>query len=124
MLVAIIWIFGYSVNWMYTGFGIILCAAVMLPKFSAAKILPNPKLKNKRKIFIQGRSKQYGFASQEFLVVRGNGWGFLWSGRHTRRWKEVGVCQFQFPSLIPFISSRHLLPPTISEGFFFRFKFL
>ena len=54
--------------------------------FSAAKILPNPKLKNKRKIFIQGRSKQYGFASQEFLVVRGNGLGFLWSGRHTRRW--------------------------------------
>ena len=91
MLVAIIWIFGYSVNWMYTGFGIILCAAVMLPKFSAAKILPNPKLKNKRKIFIQGRSKQYGFASQEFLVVRGNGWGFLWSGRHTRSWKGVGV---------------------------------
>ena len=43
MLVAIIWIFGYSVNWMYTGFGIILCAAVMLPKFSATKILPNPK---------------------------------------------------------------------------------
>ena len=93
MLVAIIWIFEYSVNWMYTGFGIILCAAVMLSKFSAAKILPNPKLKNKRKIFIQGRSKQYGFASQEFLVVRGNGWGFLWSGRHTRRWKGVGVCQ-------------------------------
>ena len=93
MLVVIIWIFGYSVNWMYTGFGIILCAAVMLPKFSAAKILPNPKLKNKRKIFIQGRRKQYGFASQEFLVVRGNGWGFLWSGRHTRRWKGVGVCQ-------------------------------
>ena len=50
MLVAIIWIFGYSVNLMYTRFGIILCAAIMLPKFSAAKILPNPKLKNKRKI--------------------------------------------------------------------------
>ena len=93
MLVAIIWIFGYSVNWMYTGFGIILCAAVMLSKFSAAKILPNPKLKNKRKIFIQGRSKQYGFALQKFLLVRGNGWGFLWSGRHTRGWKGVGVCQ-------------------------------
>ena len=44
MLVAIIWIFGYSVNWMYIGFGIILWAAVMLSKFSAAKILPNPKL--------------------------------------------------------------------------------
>ena len=39
MLVAIIWIIGYSVNWMYTGFGIILCAAVMLLKFSTAKIL-------------------------------------------------------------------------------------
>ena len=52
MLVAMFGYFGYSVNWMYTGFGILLCAAVMLPKFSAAKILPNPKLKkNKRKIF-------------------------------------------------------------------------
>ena len=83
MLVAI---FRYSVNWMYIGFGIIVYAAVMLPKFSAAKILPNPELKNKRKIFIRGFSKQYDFASQGFLVVRGNGWGFLWSGRHTRRW--------------------------------------
>ena len=37
-----------AIFWMYTGFGIKLCAAVMLPKFfSAAKILPNPKLKNK-----------------------------------------------------------------------------
>ena len=61
--------------------------------FSAAKILPNPKLKNKRKFFIGGFSKQCGFASHEFLVVRGNGWGFLWSGRHTHRWKGVGVCQ-------------------------------
>ena len=52
MLVAIIWIFGYSVNWMYTGFGIILCAAVMLPKFSAAKILPNPKLKKIKEKFL------------------------------------------------------------------------
>ena len=43
--------------------------------FSAAKILPNPKLKNKRKIFIGGFSKQHGFASHEFLVVRGNGMG-------------------------------------------------
>ena len=64
--------------------------------FSAAKILPNPKLKNKRKIFIGGFSKQYGFASQDFLVVRGNGWGFLWSGRHTRRWKGVGLCQIHY----------------------------
>ena len=53
--------------------------------FSAAKVLPNPKLKNKRKSFIGGLSKQYGFVSQGFLVVRGNGWRFLWSGRHTRR---------------------------------------
>ena len=41
--------------------------------FTAAKILPNPKLEKERKIFIQGLSKQYGFASQKFLVVRGNG---------------------------------------------------
>ena len=46
--------------------------------FTATKILPNPKLGKERKIFIRGLSKQYGFASQEFLVVRGNGWGFLW----------------------------------------------
>ena len=88
-----VWIFGYSVYWMYTGFGIKLYAAVMLPKFSAAKILQNPKLKNKRKIFMGGFSKKYGFASQEFLVVRGNGWRFLWSGRHACRRKGVGVCQ-------------------------------
>ena len=38
-----------AIFWMYTGFGIRLCAAVMLPKFfSAAKILPNPKLKKKK----------------------------------------------------------------------------
>ena len=53
--------------------------------FSAANILPNPKFEKKKK-FIGGFSKQYGFASQGFLVVRGNGWGFLWSGRHARRW--------------------------------------
>ena len=47
MLVAM---FGYSINWMYTGFGITLYVAVMVPKFSAAKILSNPKLENKRKI--------------------------------------------------------------------------
>ena len=39
-----------AIFWMYIGFGIRLCAAVMLPKFfSAAKILPNPKLKKKIK---------------------------------------------------------------------------
>ena len=38
-----------AIFWMYTGFGIKLCAAVMLPKFSAAKILPNPKFKKKIK---------------------------------------------------------------------------
>ena len=58
---------------MYIGFGIILYAAVMLPRFTVAKILPNPKLEKERKICIRGLSKQYGFASQEFLVVRGNG---------------------------------------------------
>ena len=58
--------------------------------FSAAKILPNPKLKNKRKFFIGGFSKQYDFASQAFLVVRGNDWGFLWSSRHTRLCKGGG----------------------------------
>ena len=41
--------------------------------FTVAKILPNPKLEKERKIFIRGLNKQYGFASQEFLVVRGNG---------------------------------------------------
>ena len=68
--------------------------------FSAAMILSNPKLKNKRKIFIGGFSKQYSFASQEFLVIRGNSWGFLWSGRHTRRWKGVGVCHIPCPFTI------------------------
>ena len=58
---------------MYTGFGTILYAAVMLPRFfPLLRFLPNPKLKNKRKIFIGGFSKQYVFASKEFLVVRGN----------------------------------------------------
>ena len=62
--------------------------------FSAAKILPNPKLEKERKKKFYTRFKQaYGFASQGFLVVRGNGWGFLWSGLHTCRWKGVGVCQ-------------------------------
>ena len=68
--------------------------------FSAAKILPNPKLKNKRKIFIEGFSKQYGFASQEFLVVRGNDWGFLWSGRHTCRCKGVGCVKLVSEQLV------------------------
>ena len=54
--------------------------------FSAAKILPNPKLEKERKNFIRGLRKEYGFVSQEFLVVRGNGWGFLWSGLHSCRW--------------------------------------
>ena len=65
----------------------------------AAEVLPLPRFyqilswKKKEKFFIRGLSKQYGFASQGFLVVRGNDWGFLWSGRHTRHWKGVGVCQ-------------------------------
>ena len=65
-------------------------AAEIFPLLRFYQIL---SLKNKRKFFIGGLSKQYDFASQGFLVVRGNGWGFLWSGRHTRRWKGVGVCQ-------------------------------
>ena len=64
-------------------------AAEVFPLLRFYQIL---SLKNKIKIFIGGLSKQYGFASQGFLVVRGNGWGFLLSGRHTRRWKGVGVC--------------------------------
>ena len=48
----------------------------------AAEILSNPKLE-KGKIFIGVFSKQYGFASQKFLVVRDYGLGFLWGGRHT-----------------------------------------
>ena len=90
MLVAMFGYFGYSVNSMYTGFGIRLCAAEVFPLLRFYQIL---SLKNKRKIFIGGFSKQYGFASQGFLVVRGNGWGFLWSGRHACRRKGVGVCQ-------------------------------
>ena len=46
---------------------------------NAAEIFENHKLE-KGKNFIRVESKQYGFASQEFLVVRGNGWRFLWSG--------------------------------------------
>ena len=42
----------------------------------AAEILQNPKWRKgkkiKIKIFIRDLSKQYGFASQDFLVVRGN----------------------------------------------------
>ena len=62
-----------------------MCSRHAAEIFSAAKILPNPKFEKIKKKFIGGLSKQYGFASQGFLVVRGNGWGFLWSGRHTRR---------------------------------------
>ena len=61
--------------------------------FTAAKILPNPKLENQRKIFIRGLSKQYGFASQEFLVVRGNGWGFSVEWPAHPPLVGVGVCQ-------------------------------
>ena len=64
----------------YTGFGIILYAAVMLLRFYRCQDFTKSQVrKSKRKIFIRGLSKQYGFASQEFLVVRGNGWGFMWS---------------------------------------------
>ena len=55
-------IFGYSVNWMYTGFELYYMKSSCCRSFFAAKILPNPKLKNERKIFIRGLSKQYDFA--------------------------------------------------------------
>ena len=48
-------------------------AAEIFPLLRFYQIL---SLKNKRKFFIEGLSKQYGFASQGFLVVRGNGWDF------------------------------------------------
>ena len=43
------------------------CRGFLLPRF-----LPNPKLEKERNIFIRDLSKLYGFASQGFLVVRGN----------------------------------------------------
>ena len=61
--------------------------------FTAAKILPNPKLENQRKIFIRGLSKQYGFAPQEFLVIRGNDWGFSVEWPAHPPLVGVGVCQ-------------------------------
>ena len=72
LLVAI---FGKSEKFMYTGFGIILYAAVMLPRFFRCQDFTKSKLEKEkgRKIFTQGLSKQYGFASHEFIVVRGNG---------------------------------------------------
>ena len=63
---------------MYTRFlGHVLYAAVMLLRFLTNHML------EKGKNFIRDLSKQYGFASQDFLVVRGYGWRFLCSGRHT-----------------------------------------
>ena len=61
--------------------GHVLYAAVMLLKFYKITSLE----KNFFFFCIRDLSKQYGFVSQDFLVVRGNGWGFLWSGRHTCR---------------------------------------
>ena len=58
----------------------VLYVANMLPRFY--KIIIWKKEKN----FIGVFNKHYGFASQEFLVVRGNSWGFMWSGRHTHCW--------------------------------------
>ena len=51
--------------------GLILYVAVMLPRFY--KILSGEKEKKK---FIRVFSKQHGFASQDFLVIGSNGWGF------------------------------------------------
>ena len=81
-------------KFVYTGFGI-----YPIRSRHAVEVLPLPRFyqilswKKKEKIFIRGLGKQYGFASQDFLVVKGNGRGFLWSGRHTCHWKGVGVCQ-------------------------------
>ena len=50
--------------------GYVLYAAVMLPKFY--KITSLEKKKKIYRVF----SKQHGFASQDSLVVRSNGWGF------------------------------------------------
>ena len=61
-----------------------ICSRHAAEVFPLPRFLPNPKLEKKKKIYTR-LSKQYGFASQGFLVVRGNGWGLLWSGRHTRR---------------------------------------
>ena len=59
---------------MYVGFGIILYVAVMLLRFYRCQDLTNPKLeKVKEKFLYEVLSKHNGFASQEFLVVRGNG---------------------------------------------------
>ena len=82
---------GIKCKFVYTGFGI--CP---IRSRHAAEVLLLSRFyqilswKKKEKIFIRGLSKQYCFASQGFLVVRGNDWGFLWSGRHTRRWKGWG----------------------------------
>ena len=50
------WFAGFHIRitckFVYVGFGIVLYAAVMLLKFYAAKILPNPKLEKERKIFL------------------------------------------------------------------------
>ena len=50
--------------------GYVLYAAVMLPKFYKITSL------EKKKKIIRVFSKQYGFASQDFLVVGSNSWGF------------------------------------------------
>ena len=56
---------------MYIGFG-----TCPICSYYAAEILQNPKWRKgkkiKIKIFIRDLNKQYGFASQDFLVVRGN----------------------------------------------------
>ena len=52
-------IFGYSVKLdVYKIWNYAICSRHAAEVFSAAKILPNPKLKNKRKFFIGGFSKQ------------------------------------------------------------------
>ena len=52
---------------MYAGFGICpICSC------SAAEIFSKSQVGKKKKNFIRDLSKQDGFVSQEFLVIRGN----------------------------------------------------
>ena len=59
--------------------GFVMYIAVMLPKFYKITSL------ERKKKFIRVFSKQHDFASQDYLVVGSNSWGFLWGGRHTCR---------------------------------------
>ena len=65
---------GIKCKFVYIGFGI-----YPIRSRHAAEVLPLPRFyqilswkKKKKNKFIRGLSKQYDFASQGFLVVRGN----------------------------------------------------